>query len=341
MTGDLLDDDAQVLVNTVNCVGVMGRGIALQFKKKFPENYKAYVQACKRGSVTPGRMFVFTYADIFNTRYIVNFPTKRHWKEKSRIEDIETGLDDLVHFVTTHKITSIAIPPLGSGLGGLSWSLVKEKIEKAFAHLNDVDIRLYEPSADIKKNAIKDKNPPNMTNGRASLLVLSQRYLDGYLDPSISLLEIHKLMFFLQEAGEPLRLKYAKGPYGPYAENLRHVLNRIEGHFIRGYEDGGDNPIKQLELFPEAVKKASELIDKNEELNNKLNKIFRLVDGFESSFGLELLTTVYWAINKAKVKKPEEVKDYIYSWNERKKQFTPRQIQLAQDRLSEQNWLLS
>ena len=178
-----------------------------------------------------------------------------------------------------------------------------------------------------------------MTNEQASLLALSQRYLDGLLDHSISLLEVHKLMFFLQEAGEPLQLNYEKGIYGPYAENLRHVLKRIEGHFIKGYEDGGDNPAKQLELIPEAVTKASELINNNPEINTKLNKVFKLIDGFESSFGLELLTTVYWAIDKGGANNPDKLKSYIYEWNKRKKQFTPAQIELAHKRLIEQNWI--
>lgn len=339
MTGDLLEDDAQVLVNTVNCVGVMGRGIALQFKKKFPENFKAYEQACKANLVVPGRMFVFAITDMFEPRYIVNFPTKRHWRENSRIEDIESGLDDLVRFVTNNKIKSIAIPPIGSGLGRLNWSVVKNKIEQAFIDLTNVEVRIYQPSEFIKKKSVIDQRVPNMTKGRASLLVLSQRYLNGYLDPSISLLEVQKLMFFLQEAGEPLRLNYSKGLYGPYAENLRHVLRRIEGHFIRGYEDGGDNPMKQLELITDAVTKASELIANNQGINLKINKVFNLIEGFESSFGLELLATVYWAINDTETNNLQKLQDYIYCWSERKKQFTPRQIKIAQNRLIEQNWI--
>lgn len=117
--GDLLVADAAALVNTVNCVGVMGKGIALQFKKTFPENFKAYEAACRREEVKPGRMFVFETGQMFNPRYIINFPTKRHWRDKSRYEDIESGLKALVREVRQRKIRSIAVPPLGSGLGGL------------------------------------------------------------------------------------------------------------------------------------------------------------------------------------------------------------------------------
>lgn len=339
MTGDLLNDDAQVLVNTVNCVGVMGRGIALQFKKKFPENFKAYKKACDNKEVVPGRVFVFSYGDMFEVRYIVNFPTKNHWKENSKIEYINDGLVDLKRFIVQNKITSIAIPPLGSGLGGLYWPLVKSRIEQAFADLVDVDVRVYEPTSNTTKKTVADKKTPNMTKGRAALLVLSQRYLDGFLDPSISLLEIHKLMFFLQEAGERLQLEYSKGHYGPYAENLRHVLNRVEGHFVVGYKDGGDNPNKQIELIPEAVKKAQNLVEQNKEICLNLNKVFDLVEGFESSYGLELLATVYWTIVKEDQSDFKDVQEYIYQWNDRKKQFTSKQIKLAQEHLNELGWL--
>lgn len=145
--GDLLIADTEALVNTVNCVGVMGKGIALQFKKAFPENFKAYEAACRREEVRPGRMFVFETGQMFNPRYIINFPTKRHWRGKSRYEDIESGLKALVREVRQQKIRSIAVPPLGSGLGGLQWSRVKGMITAAFADMPDVRVKLYEPKS--------------------------------------------------------------------------------------------------------------------------------------------------------------------------------------------------
>lgn len=143
-TGDLLAENAETLINTVNCVGVMGRGIALQFKKKFPENFKAYAAACKRGEVRPGRMFVFDMGGIANPRYIINFPTKRHWRNESRLEDIDSGLQALVNEIKERSIRSIAIPPLGSGLGGLDWTEVKRRIEQTLDKM-DVHITVFEP----------------------------------------------------------------------------------------------------------------------------------------------------------------------------------------------------
>jgi O-acetyl-ADP-ribose deacetylase (regulator of RNase III) len=128
MTGDILRADADALVNTVNCVGIMGRGVALQFKNRFPLNFKAYKVACDRKEVQPGRMFVFETGTLTSPRYIINFPTKRHWKGKSRMEDVEVGLVALVNEIKTRKIRSIAIPPLGAGLGGLNWPEVRTRI---------------------------------------------------------------------------------------------------------------------------------------------------------------------------------------------------------------------
>lgn len=259
--GDILQANAEALVNTVNCVGVMGRGIALQFKKRFPENFAAYKAVCDQGALHPGKMLVFELPPLQAPRYIINFPTKRHWKGKSRLDDIECGLDALVDEVRARKITSIAVPPLGCGLGGLDWYVVRPKIERAFDALPNVRVLLYEPAgAPPADQMAKAKKPPEMTAGRAALLGLMRRYLEAVMDPYVSLLEIHKLMYFMQEAGEPLRLQYAKGPYGPYAENLRHVLTLIEGHFISGYGDAEDDPTRQIELKPESSRQAESFL---------------------------------------------------------------------------------
>lgn len=143
--GNLLESDAQALVNAVNCVGVMGKGIALQFKQAFPENFKAYEKACKQKSVVPGKMFVFSTGNSGNPRFVINFPTKRHWRDKSRLEDVQSGLVDLVNVIKESNIESIALPPLGCGLGGLEWGVVKSLIEEALADLSDVKVLLFSP----------------------------------------------------------------------------------------------------------------------------------------------------------------------------------------------------
>ena len=340
--GDILRADTEAIVNTVNCVGVMGRGIALQFKKAWPDNFKAYAAACNSKNVQPGKMFIFETGQLANPRFIVNFPTKRHWKGASRIEDIESGLVALVADIQRLGIKSIAIPPLGAGLGGLDWLVVRDKIEAAMQPLSDVHVLLYEPAGAPQNDRIaKQKEVPKMTAGRAVLIELMQRYLKGLLDPTVSLLEVHKLLYFMQEAGEPLRLNYQKAHYGPYAQNLRHVLNAIEGHFISGYADGGDKPEKELHLVPGAVEEAQNFLVKHPDTRERFEKVSQLVDGFESPQGLELLATVHWLNKYEHARSTEQVIENVHSWNTRKQQFTARQITIAEKVLARQNWLSS
>lgn len=338
--GDILKADAEALVNTVNCVGVMGRGIALQFRKAFPENFKAYKTACDAGQVQPGKMFVYDLNRICNPRFIINFPTKRHWKGKSRIEDIQSGLKALTEVVQEQGIRSIAIPPLGCGLGGLDWSEVRPLIVEAFAALPEVNVLLFEPAGAPQATAMaKENKVPNMTAGRAALLGLMRRYLAAVMDPTVTLLEVHKLMYFMQEAGEPLRLNYQKALYGPYAENLRHVLSHIEGHFISGYGDAEDRPDKPLELKLDAAEQAETFLAEHQGTQQRFDRVAQLIEGFETTFGMELLSTVHWVVVREAAKTAEEAVAKVHAWNHRKNMFEPRHIYLAWERLKESGWL--
>ena len=339
VTGDILRDEAEALVNTVNCVGVMGRGIALQFKKAFPRNFEEYKKACDRGEVVPGKMFVTERRALTLPRYIINFPTKRHWRGKSRIEDIELGLAALRDEIRDRNIRSIAIPPLGSGLGGLNWADVRRRIVESLDDLG-VEVRVYEPGEKPDARVMaRTTEPPRMTAGRATLVTLMNRYLSGLLDPFVTLIELHKLMYFMQEAGEPLQLKYMKHHYGPYAENLRHVLNDIEGHLVSGYADGGDIPNKQISLVPGAQEEASNYLAEHGDTHERIARVSELVDGFESPVGMELLATVHWLIRHEGVSNAEEALVKTHMWNDRKKRFTARQIRLAFKRLEECGWV--
>jgi O-acetyl-ADP-ribose deacetylase (regulator of RNase III) len=338
--GDILNADVEALVNTVNCVGIMGRGIALQFRKAFPENFTAYEAACKRGEVRPGMMLVHDLHLLQNPRYVINFPTKRHWKGKSRMEYIKSGLHALVTEVNRRGIHSLAIPPLGCGLGGLDWEEVRPMIENAFRGLAEVRVLLYEPKgAPAAEKMIKDTKAPSMTVGRAALLGLMRRYLAAVMDPFVSLLEIHKLMYFMQEAGERLRLRYSKGPYGPYAENLRHVLDHIEGHFITGYGDAEDRPDKQIELKTEASARAETFLESHPHTRGRFDRVVDLIDGFETPFGMELLATVHWVATREGAASAEEAAARTYAWGDRKRMFQEEHIRIAWDILSHKGWL--
>jgi O-acetyl-ADP-ribose deacetylase (regulator of RNase III) len=339
-TGDILAEDVEALVNTVNCVGFMGRGIALQFKRAWPDNFKAYAAACRRHEVQPGRMFVFDTERLTNPRFIINFPTKRHWRGKSRIEDISSGLEALVAELRGRAIRSIAVSPLGAGLGGLDWQEVRPLIERELSNLPGVRVVVFEPQrTPVPAKLARRGKVPEMTPGRAALVGLMDRYLAGLLDPFVSLLEVHKLMYFMQEAGEPLRLRLAKGPYGPYAENLRHVLSAIDGYYVTGYGVGGDAPDKVLELIPGAVEDARAALAERPASRDRFERVAQLVEGFESPFGLELLATVHWIATREPPTSEEDLIARTYGWNERKRQFSPHQIRLAGRVLSEKGWV--
>jgi len=336
-SGDILRAEAEALVNTVNCVGIMGRGIALQFKNAYPDNFRAYQIACTHDEVQPGRMFVFETHQLTGPKFIINFPTKRHWKGKSRMEDIESGLSALVEEIRQRGIRSIAIPPLGSGLGGLNWADVRPRIEAALRDLDDLHVSLFEPTG--APATTQSRDVPKMTPGRAALVVLINRYLGGLMDPFVTLIELQKLMYFMQEAGEPLRLHYIKHHYGPYADNLRHVLKAIEGHLLSGYHDGGDAPDKQLELVPGAVADAEAFLAADGATRVRFDRVGALVEGFETPFGLELLATVHWVVTREQAADLAEAVAKVHAWNPRKTRFSPRQIGIAYDTLQAQGWL--
>ncbi|MDI9313282.1 MAG: macro domain-containing protein [Hydrotalea sp.] len=332
--GKIEDADAEALVNSVNCVGVMGRGVALAFKEKYSNNFKEYEKACQDGLVQTGKMFVYSTKNIFNPKYIINFPTKVHWRGKSKIEYIEDGLQDLINAVKKYKIQSIAIPPLGCGLGGLNWQEVSILIKNSFQDLPDVKVFLYEPNQSLADNKFKtnyNNQSGKLTTGRASLVLLIDSYLEGLLDEAITLLEVHKLMYFMQAFGEPLRLQFNKEQFGPYAQNLRFVLDALCNHFIKGFEQG-DKPNNLIELLPGAKEKSEIFLNATDTSQTKENieKVKKLIDGFEDSFGMELLSSVHWATNEMKTNDSKKIINYISNWSDRKKKlFQPEAIEIA------------
>jgi O-acetyl-ADP-ribose deacetylase (regulator of RNase III) len=342
--GNLLEAPVEALVNTVNCVGYMGKGIALQFKQAFPANFSVYEKACRAGDVVPGRMLVHDHGMLIQPRYVVNFPTKRHWRGRSRMEDIDAGLAALVEEVRQRGIRSIAVPPLGCGLGGLRWADVRPRIEAAFASLPEVDVHLYAPEgAPAAKSMVVRTERPPMTAARALFILVMDRY--AALDYSRTLLEVQKLAYFLQVSGEPLRLRYEAGIYGPYAHNLNKVLETLEGHFIRGYGDS-QRPEAEIELLPGAVDEADAFLAKDAESRGRLERVTTLIEGFETPYGMELLATVHWVAahggrhGEAPARTADEAVTVVHAWNPRKRQiFKPPHVGLAWDRLHRLAWL--
>jgi O-acetyl-ADP-ribose deacetylase (regulator of RNase III) len=244
-----------------------------------------------------------------------------------------------VELIRERQIHSVAMPPLGSGLGGLHWPDVRRRIEEALRSLPNVSFTVFEPRDALASPVGRSARPPTMTPGRAALVTLMRRYLSGLLDPFLTLLEVHKLMYFMQEAGQSLRLHYVKGPYGPYAENLRHVLRAIDGDLVSGYGDGGEAPDRELSLVPGAVEDAEAFLSDHPDVQLRFGRVADLVDGFETPFGLELLSTVHWVMSRDHVRSPDDVVRAVYAWGEQKRQFTPRQIALASTVLAQKGWL--
>jgi O-acetyl-ADP-ribose deacetylase (regulator of RNase III) len=337
--GNLLEADAEALVNTVNCVGVMGKGIALQFKQAYPENYRRYERGCKAGEVRLGHMLVFPTGLLANPRFIVNFPTKQHWKGRSRLDDIRTGLADLVNVIKENGIRSIAVPPLGCGNGGLDWADVRPLIEGAFSDLPDVRALVYAPQPAPQVDAMPvGTQRPKLTRARALFILLIARYREpGY---RLTKLEMQKLAYFLQTAGEPLKLRYVKHKFGPYADNLNHTLLDMEGHFIRGYGDrSGDSSIYPL---PEAVEDARSLLKEEPRTRDRLDRVSQLITGFEEPHGMELLASLLWVAKEVPLAATDAAgaAQLLYAWNDRKRRiFQPEHVRKAWQRLQQLGWL--
>lgn len=343
--GDILQANTEALVNTVNTKGVMGKGIALQFKRAFPDVFKAYKNACDTGIIQIGKVHICERPASELHHYIINFPTKDDWKNPSKIEYIKKGLESLTEVVKQYNIRSIAIPALGCGQGGLKWNNVLPLIKSAFENLPEVTVIVYPPQeAPIARKMQNTTQRPRMTISRAMVLNLLKQYcILGY---ELTLLEIQKLLYFLQEAGEPLKLNFVKYHYGPYADNVRHVLSRFEGHFTIGFGEGKNNPRTPIEILPQALNESEFFLIEHHaqlgEYHSRLERVKKLIIGFESPLGMELLATVHWLIKHEAIasNNKDEIVKKIQSWNQHKKNtMKPEHIYIAMERLKRDHWI--
>lgn len=342
-TGNLLEAEVEALVNTVNTAGVMGKGIALQFKKAYPENFRRYKEACDAKALDIGQMLTHDAGGLVRPRYVINFPTKRHWRSPSTLEYIERGLTALTQEVRRLNIGSIAIPPLGCGNGGLQWTEVLPRIEAAFLPLEEVHVLLFSPDGSPPPETMKHRTPrPKMTRGRAAFLALMARYHFPDYDYPLTLIEAQKLLYFMQLAGEPLRLDYQRGHYGPYADNLRHVLNHLEGHHIVGFGDGRNKPDTPLKALPGATEEAEAFLAHHPDTQARIDRVARLIEAFETPFGMELLASVHWveASRPADERSPDTALRDVHAWNERKaSRMRQAHVTAAWERLRSHGWL--
>ena len=330
-TGNIIEANTEALVNTVNTVGVMGKGIALAFKKSFPNNYKIYRQACQDKEFNIGDLLV-TNTGQLTPKYIVNFPTKKHWRGRSKIEFVEIGMHELVKEINLKGIKSIAIPPLGCGNGGLNWNDVKPIILKNLEKLeNKIEVIIYEPGYNNQR--IKSKKQIKLTPARAMLLTALKDYqILGY---SINLLVTQKLAYFLQRFGEPLNLQYEKGHYGPYSHRLQHLVKYLNGYYLNFKHEETKpstlvylNNLNKVELYNQE--------NLTSEQNKRLQDVQNLIEGFESPYGLELLATVDFIYKQKNIEHTEDIISQIGDWTKRKKKIMkPFHIKVAHQRLKE------
>lgn len=345
--GNLLDDPAEALVNTVNEVGVMGKGIALMFRDGFPDNTVAYERACKNRDVHVGTMLVTRNRALSGPRWIINFPTKKHWRHPSKMEWIREGLKDLVRVLREHSIGSVALPPLGCGNGGLEWSQVRREIEVAMAELPDIAVRVYAPISEYQ-NAPKREGVAKLTTARALVADLVRRYV--VLGFECTNLEVHKLTYFLRRSivhfdlPDPLQLDFEANRYGPYADRLRHLLNGLDGSYLHCEKRLADaGPLDTIWFDDTQREHVGSFLRAGDAARyaEALEYTSRVIDGFESPLGMELLATVDWLITVDMVEPTlEAVKAGVAKWSHsktaaarKKRLFDDRLLNLAIDRL--------
>ncbi|MCC5922058.1 MAG: macro domain-containing protein [Cyclobacteriaceae bacterium] len=332
--GNILDSKADALINTVNTVGVMGKGIALQFKKAFPSNFNSYKKACSDGLVDIGRLYVSKdYSLTSGEKYIINFPTKTHWRKPSEYDYIKLGLSDLKRVIKEYDIKSIAIPPLGAGNGGLNWERVKELI-KTYLEDESIEIIVYEPTTQIKDRLKKER--VKLTPARALLLnVLYDLVRNG---DYVSEFSSEKVAYFLQKFGAKkyLKLSFQQNFYGPYSGKVRFLLNALNGSYIMGYSDMNKKPFEPLTLVGDGFHDVENYINSNPELKEIATKTKCFLSGFYSDFGLELLSSIDFVSKKIDTFNKEEIKVELDKWSERKRTMfsNPRYLDISIRHLS-------
>ena len=347
-TGNLLDERTEALVNTVNTVGVMGKGIALMFKEAFPDAFKDYADACERGELQIGKMHVVDRGGFLNPRYIINFPTKKHWRHPSKLDWIRDGLQDLNRIVRELGIKSIALPPLGAGNGKLDWGQVRPEIEYALSDLTDVEITVFEP-VERYQNVSKRRGVEKLTPARALVAELIRRY--SVMGFECTMLEVQKLAWFAERwflrlnHDNVLNLQFAQNRYGPYAYRLAHMLDAIDGSYIhcaKRVADSGPNDVLWFD-FARSDQVAAYLKSSGKEMLPVIERTAELIDGFESPLGLELLSTVDWIVSRDGVEPSvSAVREAVTNWpggegsaRRKGKLFDERLIALALERLND------
>lgn len=318
INGNLLESSAEALVNTVNTVGVMGKGIALQFKTQFPNNYKVYHKVCKERGLQIGQLLIIKDSSLlYGEKIIINFPTKTDWRKPSEYDYIEKGLQELVKLIEERSIKSIAIPPLGAGNGGLDWHTVQVLLETYLSPL-DCTIFIYTPNAAVQDVLRKER--VTLTPARAMLLaVLYDLVSNGEF---VSEFASEKIGYFLQRFGakDILKLDYQPNFYGPYSGKMKHVLYYLNGSYLTGYSSKDKKPFEELNLLMDTEPAIlAFLAQKEYAVERKIvEKTKAFLSGFYSNFGLELLSTLDFIMQEEQTTDLDTIKKRLEAWSPRK-----------------------
>jgi len=313
LTGNILESEAEALVNTVNCEGFMGKGLAYQFKKMFPETNKSYMNACKRKELYPGKLHYY----IENNKIVINFPTKNKWREKSKIEYIDEGMKALIEFIKIKKIKSIAIPPLGSGNGGLNWEEVKKVILNYVSPLSkEIEVYIYEPSLNYK---VSTKVAPKLTLSHFILMNI-KRKLDRF-----SKFRLQKTAFFMNLFSHQDYFKFEAYHYGPYSYTI-DIISRDIKEFQEFHKFNTEEALNYA--YNTLVSKKIQL--ELENFSEALEKASNFINSYSSNKKIELYSTICFIILNNKEITEEMIIKQIYHWSDLKKEkFTKDEIILG------------
>lgn len=339
-TGDMFDEPTEAIVNTVNCVGVMGKGVALEFKRRWPDNFCAYKRLCDTGDLRPGKMFVFDNHNLISDghhRYLINFPTKQHWRARSKREFIEEGLDDLIRNIKELGIKSITLPPLGCGNGGLDWAVVRPLIEDKLASLQDVHFVIFAPRADNAPATEQEGIPTDLTVGRATMMVAFSE-LEKFFGGQFTRLTAQKLVYFMQVLGVPFGLVFEKGQFGPYSKKLHAAFKAMEKKgYIHGYSDNE----QKIVVTHATYAASSEYLRKSSvDVSSMIRDLSLLSDGYETPYGMELLSSVHYLSVSQGITEQPAIFEALESWDDHKRaKFCRSSVAAALDRLKEDGYI--
>lgn len=313
-TGNMFDAQVDAIVNTVNLVGVMGKGVALQFKERFKNNFQIYKQACKDHTIGIGNSLVVQEEWQGRSVWVINFPTKVHWRNPSEYWYVERGLDNLIEIIKDYAIKSIAIPPLGAGNGGLDWNRVKEMIVSKLSYL-DCEVIVFEPG----HQAVSSDKKVKLTPARAMLVYMLDRLQqEGNEATAFSAV---KSVYFLQKFGAEriFKMKFVRYMYGPYCDQVRHVLHAIDGGYIRGFADMSKRPFEPFDIIPEKMSEVKYMVESDILLNDIVSRTCQFLEGYWDDFSLELMSSVDFLISESPASSVDDVYDKLGAWTDRKK----------------------